>query len=263
TEASPWFWQRVPNTSAIAHLLPMLDHEPLYSRLPIELIRAGLQPDPITWYGELPAVTEVMNVNLPFLVCPSDSLEGGDGAVPIVSSHPCVQFSNLRDWIVYARGFWISDPPGATSYAGCAGVHSGEDQVEPTRVPYRGAMLSTRRMRSSSISDGISHTILFGETLGHIDNFKRIEYHTWLFSGLARGRADLEWGAYEHAINPNFLLLGDSAYSHIAGFGATHPGVIHFSFADGSVHAVNRRIDLWAFYALCGIADGTTAHMLD
>ncbi len=253
---SRWFWQRVPNTSSIAHMLPMLDHDSLYKMLPDELIRVGEQTDPVTWYGELPGVVDVMNVSLPFLLCPSDSLESGVGGTAIMSCHPSVDFSTGRDWSIDMWIDWLLEPPGATNYVGCVGAHSGENQVIESRVPYRGAMVATQRMRSSLISDGLSHTVLFGENIGRIQNYERLQYHSWLFSGLARGRSVLPWGEYVHPTNPDHLLLGDAAYAYIVGFGAMHPGVVQFSFADGSVRAINRRIDLWTLYALCGIEDG-------
>lgn len=127
---------------------------------------------------------------------------------------------------------------------------------DPDRDGYAGMMRSREKLRLSAVTDGQSNTILFGENLGEIFNEYRAGFNCWMFGGLVRGRGVLPWRENTNPSLPEFLLMGDTSYSSIRGFGSAHPETINFVFGDGAVRSVTRFIDLDTFYGLCGAADG-------
>jgi prepilin-type processing-associated H-X9-DG protein len=88
-----------------------------------------------------------------------------------------------------------------------------------------------------SISDGTSNTVAFGET------------RVW--NGSAPRRWILAWGGAGSLPSTSGLTPGTSRFS------SNHTGVINFSFADGSVHAIGTSIDALVFWELSGASDGT------
>lgn len=268
-ERGPIFWQKTQHTSSLTLLLPFIDQNPIYSKLPgplvnfNELSNAGSSQHG-TWLGFSPSAKEGASAKIATYLCPSDSLDYfvSTGIRPAVTSQPV--FVNLgssgksHDQIAITT-LELNELVanfGATNYFGCAGAHSGEIQPLEELKPFRGVMSCRTLVTIAEIGDGSSNTIMYGEGLGQINNRDRQSCYPWMFGGLVRGRGALPWREIVSSTNPEMLLFGDEVYASLRGFGSMHPTVCAFAHADGSVHAYDRKIDLDAFYSLCGGWDG-------
>ncbi len=165
------------------------------------------------------------------LQCPTAPGTESVGGVLLCVTHgtPGIDFTVgvPTDWYLY------SGAPGShvltrTYYAPCAGdYYYGNGK-------YRGAFSYSaegRGIQLTDIRDGTSNTLLFGETPGN--------YVTWA-SGLTpqlNTQCIAVSGLYitDGIDNHNDYLNPDSDAVH---FGSRHNGVIHFSFADGSVRGI-------------------------
>ena len=112
-----------------------------------------------------------------------------------------------------------------------------------TRAP---ACSSTARLTAfQHITDGASHTMLFGEALGERgeDGYE----HEYSFAWISSGAMVTSWG-----LKKNVWCK----------FASRHPNVVQFCFADGSVHGVSRDIDYWTYVRLSRMRDGAPSERL-
>jgi prepilin-type N-terminal cleavage/methylation domain-containing protein/prepilin-type processing-associated H-X9-DG protein len=198
------------------------------------------------------------------LVCPSDGLTEN----PI---HLTYVYTG------YSTGYF-----GATSYAGNAGTtayyapSSRADgvfnMVGPSGVP---AGTPLKGLPTSSITDGLSSTLLFGEKY-HRDpvfdtrisaaNRKYLmhEWSAWGWVGGYNGSGHVLAGAYYTVGTPpiNYRLPDDAADNYtnvdnrVNAWGSGHTGGANFVFADGSVHFLSDSISPTTFLYLAIRNDG-------
>jgi hypothetical protein len=268
----PWFdnhsaeyWKRAQHTSALLQILPHLEQGPLYDQLPSISVNIsnlyGIERDQnLTlpeWIGDHPGVHAALFQKMDFFYCPSDSLETVEpDAVAIITSQPCYALRSKEDMFLGQPWYDTLQNPAGTNYLGCAGAHSGGNQPDLELAPFTGYMSCRDRKSIVSVRDGSSHTIMYGENIGYIHDSRRLHYFSWVMGGLARGRGILPWKQNIRETMPDYLLLGDSQYAYIAGFGSKHPTVVNFAFGDGSTKSIDRMIRIETFYALCGGEDG-------
>lgn len=107
------------------------------------------------------------------------------------------------------------------------------------------------RIALADVEDGASNTALAGELHVQPDLVNTQPFNGPLYNG-----EDL--AAFARVGGPGVPLARgpDDAFGTILGFGSWHPGVCHFAFADGSVHAVSTRLDTLTLGRLCHRADG-------
>ena len=144
--------------------------------------------------------------------------------------------------------FWASPPPdlGLTNYLACAG---GMGRInDPGWDVYEG-MFHTRSMnRMSSVTDGTSNVLMFGEFAGGHGANNSIEFTTpWI----AAGAMPTAWG-----LRPP----GNQRHGAWYQFSSYHPGIVNFALADGSVRAIAETIDSSGygsvFMRFSGMRDG-------
>ncbi len=135
---------------------------------------------------------------------------------------------------------------GCTNYLGVGGAYGKVQDGDPNPfhrplAPYTGIYYANSWTRCADITDGLSHTLAFGEAMGglHNDGTRDVKL-SWLGTG---------WLATRWALAPS---TGGSLWQ----FQSRHDGVVNFAFADGSVRGISRTADYWAYIAASGMADG-------
>ena len=197
---------------------------------------------------------------MPFLVCPSDTLEEN----PVELTHPVSG---------YATGWH-----GITSYVGNCGTYSTYFRDEAMKADGMFYMTGPDSkpegdqtfLRShqepvsfKNIEDGASNTLLFGERF-HFDPI--FDQRLWANRGTYSRYPIAHWGAWGWTgggngtthlfacsrvpINYTTPAIA-SGYSHVnrrmSAFGSGHPGGANFAMADGSARFVDDSLDLITF----------------
>ncbi len=181
-------------------------------------------------------------VTINFLVCPSDPLPPTAGGLVGALSLP--KF-------------------GLSSFAAC---HNDVDA--PISATNQGAFPLNGRIASEDLEDGLSSTILVGETrsgggeMGWAVGSRASLRNT----GIAIGQTNLPsiealipqvGGAKNPRILPPAPPIATSrAYPIVGGFGSYHPAGANFLFGDGSVHLVQRTVNPEVYRRLGNRRDG-------
>jgi len=253
-ETHPMHWNKTQHISSLVYLLPYLDLTALNDLFPRRSLTWSSHD---VWPGDTPAVIDAVNHRLPLVECPSDNLEHDTNHVAVAyqstfRSPPDVAQTSIF-MVILEQTLERTFHP--TSYLGCAGAHSGGAIPVAEKRGFTGAFSVRKRTRLAEITDGLSQTMLYGETIGLIQDGERKLHASWAFGAMGRGRGGVPWEAVVHPERPEFFL-GDSKYANIYGFGSKHPMTINVCLADGSAHSISRAIDLTTWYRLCGRADG-------
>lgn len=175
-------------------------------------------------------------------VCPSDNpYDKPNPAALIHFYYDTSQNAGTISRSIFTDG--AGDSLGRTNYFGVAGFSGYIDQ--PSYDFFRGVFYNRSQTDFRDISDGSSHTLLFGEAMGGSlppDN------GSGSYAWIGAGTMGTGYGLDEESGWPQFS-------SH-------HPGVVQFCLADGSVRQISIDIDddTFKFY-LGAIADGRTVQV--
>ena len=116
-----------------------------------------------------------------------------------------------------------------------------------------GLLYANSAIRPSAVSDGMSKTLLLGETRYGRGNF------TWASSGKFDGNASpLQMAAARTAIN---TLNPDSVWFAVSmpqGFSSSHTGGCNVAMGDASVRFVSENIDINTYRSLGSRNDGAS-----
>ena len=149
------------------------------------------------------------------------------------------------DYIYDLTGTFGPRQPGGTNYVPCAGgLGEYTGRANTTFYLYPGIYYRNSKTKLTSITDGTSNTLAFGETIGSvaIPNSSSKFHHSWMGAsgmpvayGLPSGFTTANW--YQ--------------------FSSKHTGgIVQFSFGDGSVRGLRPSISALTYRGLAGIADG-------
>ncbi|MGD9721694.1 MAG: DUF1559 domain-containing protein [Pirellulales bacterium] len=233
--------------SALAHLMPYLEEANLYGTLNLKLPLYGVNL--AVTDANVPAVSQRVAVFL----CPSD------------------------------HGQVVSTSFGPINYAACAGTGGGGGSPADTD----GVFYVNSHTRMANITDGTSHTALFGETLlgqpkgTPLARDSHVDYKFALTAPLSSGgcNSSSQWNIsdprgfswangefrcalYNHVSFPNDPVpdcigvpLGGGAKTRYTPHGwrtarSRHPGGVNLLLADGSVRFVEDSIELAPWQAL-------------
>ena len=127
--------------------------------------------------------------------------------------------------------------------AGAVGVT--DTPSNPDWIGHWGPIRSRQSDSASSIADGASNVVLFGENVG--DKLFVDDGRVGGSGSVAVGRPDLYGIA---------TLFGTVEMSVWLQFGSPHPDTVNILRADGSVQAFNRNIQPKTFGQMCAVADG-------
>jgi prepilin-type N-terminal cleavage/methylation domain-containing protein len=224
---------QAPNGNAqfvgcLAHLLPYLEANAVYNEMmsgvPTNYLSADFYGSP--WYYNNSTWMAANNSITTFL-CPSSTS----------SASP----DQIIDFQIY-NGSYVSidivggySTLGRTNYVGVAGYFgkgAGLDNLA-------GLLTDRSSTNLGTVPDGTSSTLLFGEAIGGPPGPVSPYSYTWMGVGFVP-----TW----HGLAP-----APAAWDQ---FSSNHPNVVHFCFADGSVHAISKSADYNAFINASGYQDG-------
>jgi hypothetical protein len=203
----------------LVYLLPYVEQENIYRQLQVNL--DVKQAGPNWWTNQ--ANWTMAQTRIKLFLCPSD-----DPYRSTLGTTVARHLANVPHHFVNFIKYWL--PPedatlGRANYAGVAGWGRGTD---PT---YEG--LFTNRSQNSldgvAALDGTSNTLLFGESLGGVQDGVRLYAHSWMGYGMCPTPRGL------HATNN----------SNDNPFDSMHPGIVQFCFADGSVRGLKKGVAYW------------------
>jgi prepilin-type N-terminal cleavage/methylation domain-containing protein/prepilin-type processing-associated H-X9-DG protein len=258
------FWKNKPHTSFLVLVLPWLEENSVANRLHHSMfdlqrdVTSFLQPNgsAFRWFGEVDFFPETCETRIELYACPSDDLVINSPDTRYMGgSQPVVGNTTDSDGLSFLE--WLDiEVPGrhvGTNYLGNGGAMSGGIHPDPIRNQFRGPMSSGERISARTIRDGLSNSILAGETIGHFHDRQRLFVQSWVVGGLGRGRGNRPW------MDTQGPLFGNSIESSAGGFGSRHrTGICNFLFCDGSIRPLQPSIDIQLAYSLFGIQDGLT-----
>ena len=230
---------------------------------------------PFFHVGMLPA--EVVSKKIPAFVCPSDR----DAANPILedrTSGPGGVFSPVDP----SMGLWytasmgpnhpgqcplcaagdLPDPDDSAGYYCCQGVFrnggaggfggpgNGVFDEDMTTVGLFGRY--KRSIAFREIPDGLSNTIMLGETLP-----RQCSYYSVFAVNFNISSTTVPINTFESdEVQVGTIPFHGAGWELTSGFKSNHPGGAHFTFADGSAHFINEDIDFVVYNYLGTRAGG-------
>jgi prepilin-type N-terminal cleavage/methylation domain-containing protein/prepilin-type processing-associated H-X9-DG protein len=240
----PWPSIEVPPVGdqfvgVLPYLLPYLEQESVRDRIEVDLdvdkIRGAWWTDASTW--------AISQAKLGLFLCPSDDPYANVTGT-FVGLHTWWDKDNTKTppGSVWLTGLYMSlagggQNIGRTNYVASAG---GMGLTENAYWDFfRGPMYNRSKKGLGDVTDGTSHTLMFGEALGGQYGNRREYAHSWMGSGAL----PTAWG------------LSDTDYHR---FSSRHPGVVQFCYCDGSVRPLATTIDDDMMKYLGGMGDGET-----
>jgi prepilin-type N-terminal cleavage/methylation domain-containing protein len=257
-----------PDTNHIQHvgllvyLLPYVEQEALYGGLRVEFntVLTGA-----AWFTNT-TNRDLARTTVRVFQCPADNLTDTSVLGTVVAYHPYNVDAPIGPGEDNTRSDFVilppddPAPPGRSSYAGCAGL-AGHG-MSRAWAKYEGVFSNRSANAFARVPDGTSQTLMVGEFDGGRKDGRRLIHASWMgvgvvptWSGLPRdGARDLP----------------------AAQFNSRHVALVHFAFADGSVHGLRRGTswidwangdlaalypsgypaDWWVFQEMAGMAEG-------
>ncbi len=229
------------NVATLVFLLPFMEQTAVYDEIegdlnlrlehhpgmPSTQIPSSLRAKTTGYWARGRALAMAKTKIAPFL-CPSDNAYSNTlGTVAFFNlrriNRTTVGFNYLYWPVTGATGRDL----GRTNYLSCAGAAGAGQNFTWDR--YRGVFTSRSQKRFADVTDGTSHTLFFGESVGGYSATKVKQFsHSWIGSG----GAGTAWG-----------LKHGSEARHWNFFAAWHPGVVQFALADGAVRGVSLSAD--------------------
>lgn len=246
------------------------------------------------WFIGMPENLGLLyDTRVPDFECPSDNINeiqfihAGSGANGSLTAYAPEWDGSSNDDLNWAGWLVIFTGGDAfvkrTNYVSCIGAHG--HTVGPERERWRGCMAPRSKITLETISDGTSRTIMFGENIGPVfDNQRGLDLDdddpyngtetsyawSWFNGGGVQVRGNIPYdvprlendiagygAGTPDEIDENIIpMLGNSRFSSVRGFGATHPAGVNIGLADGSVRNVARDVNWVTAYELGGKGDG-------
>lgn len=245
------------------------------------------------WPGQIDNIGIGLATQVPDFECPSDDINtiayphpAGIPDLSLTAFVPRWDGSTINDvdWAGYLVYFTDGTRVMRTNYVSCIGAHG--HQLDPERTRWKGCMSTRSRVTLETVQDGTSRTIMMGENIGSIfANRRGLDLDdddptrtstgwawSWLWGGTCQIRGNIPYlearlvdpiagfgpSDDEEVIPETIPMLGNTKFSAVIGFGATHPAGVNVGFADGSIHNLNRSVNWETLYELAGARDGET-----
>jgi prepilin-type N-terminal cleavage/methylation domain-containing protein len=268
--SSEWYDHQV--TSSLGLIMPFIELQSVYKLT--DLVSFDFRKDLTEhldgngnrlygWAGEIRNTVALFQTKIPQYQCPSDEIQvHAPNMTIIVFTLPYADNVNHDDHQFWGYGAGTYDF-GLTNYMSCGGAHCGGNHPGAERGRFNGVMSTRPKVALEVVSnqDGTSKTVMHGENIGQVVNGQRSWGFFWYWGGMCAGRGFVPWGeeaGYHQMYYQQVSYFGDGTWAYPGGFGSMHPSGLNFSYADASVHKINRSIDQLTWYQLCGRNDGGT-----
>ena len=245
------------NTSTTAFLLPYLEQGSVHSFIdPFSWIKEG----DYNFRPEYPSIAEWWNGNSfgdgmsfgllsPFegARCPSDP--GGTPNQAVYDYH-VINCSQIPFPLLIEAGSDLA----VTNYVVCDGAIGGNHDcnINSPRYGLQGVFRNGESIGLEEILDGTSNVVMMGESLGFIDflpGFGDVDIrHSMVTGGAAIMRPDL--------FGQGLDLFSTPQFGQEIQFGAAHPGIVNFVYADGSLSTISRTVNEIVLQQVGGREDG-------
>ncbi len=259
-------------SGVIVYLLPYIEADTVYDIFTNTLNTNVDQYDNHWWDDENSGLASQYQIKQ--LLCPTIPQELPQSAV-VYFSYTDYSFG-IGQFVYGRRKGSVSSGaiPGLTHYQAVGGVlspipgtvtlfgefRSIEDELQ-------GVFTVRSRVTPAKITDGQSHTLLFGESPGYIGpkTIDNGEYYTGVATGYAwAGSCTVPTLFGLDATQFNDPTSGLEYDTHEAAFGTMHQGdIVNFCLADGSVSALTKSIPDRVFFALATTRGGEVVDASD
>jgi len=233
------------NIGMLQFLLPYIELQTIYDRLEPKTLAQNLEKDPLErgyWFyaNSNPDSWAMVFARIPSFLCPSapdGEPEGGS-----VDSVLTMEEGD-EAWVSWTGRIFLNEKGhGQTDYVGVSGAFG----QAPSKRDAMGIFVNRRIHGFRHITDGTANTLMFGENQGGLAGFPRF--------GIENPYTGVQWFGAEGWPVMHGLSSGRDA--RIDQFNSTHPGIVHFAFADASVTAIGEDIEQETLERLAGMADG-------
>lgn len=244
-------------SGVFTYLMPYLEASAVYDQF-TKTLNIGADHKAPGYFRDTPAWTAAQS-QLDVLICPSYTVEPPQTAV-LDKAYGLLDLGYLK---LQSDGWGPADAPlGITHYLGCTGVWG---QVGPTlfyninSVKYicDKQLIGVFGIRSKTqlgrVTDGTSHTVMFGEAPGTSGVQIPDDLTPGTYSGVTQVNAWAGFGTLPAALGLNVSYENkngahfDTKWSY---YGSVHGEVVQFCFVDGSLHVLSKSIDNPIFWAL-------------
>lgn len=254
-------------SGVFVYLLPYLEEQPLYD-LATRTLSIGVNSYDDNYWDDQNALAAA-KTKIATLLCPTMPNIPPDGQA-IDRMYGMMQ---SPDFVMQSAGQDANAGLAITHYRAVAGVYGhvgGQYSRNGVSVDYGliGIYYVRSRTNSARISDGLSKTLMFGESPGSIGTSimatQSSTSGTEFPLGIAWfGAATLPTGLGLNSSQENGTPNPAANYrAHWSHFGSVHTGdIVQFVYADGSVHSLTKQIDQPTFEALSTIRGGEIVDM--
>jgi prepilin-type N-terminal cleavage/methylation domain-containing protein len=243
---STFDWQWV---SVLTYLLPYVEADNIYKRLTVNLDPdyppGGVRPYPLNWWSNKPPTNAndmdwtLAQTKIKLFTCPSDNVntEQVQDVPGSPGFHGTLILTHTWDNSITYGWFgppYDNSPEGRTNYLGVNGANGKDASTADSASSgtnlrqYEGIFTNrTKVNKLSTILDGTSSTLMFGESVGgSFGGGSRQFVHSWIGPGTLSAKFGLG--------RPGTPFSNSQPGSGPVNFSSFHAGV-QFAFCDGSV----------------------------
>jgi prepilin-type N-terminal cleavage/methylation domain-containing protein len=256
------FKTQASNHQALGPMAYLLSHmEQTAAGAKIEIDRSVDLVKP--WWGTNARTIEAAQTRVPSLACPSTQLyqnrryiawttglyQAGldatiwDTTLPSFATNASASMIMKLERTNYMGSAGYLGNVKGLSFTSKSAADLGTSQGTST-LDYEGIFSTRSKTRMANISDGASHTLLFGEAIGGLVDRKYQVGFSWMGCGILP--------TFNGLIDKNTNKPGREWFH----FSSEHPSIVQFAVADGSVRQLPVQIEYRTYIQLSAMHDG-------
>jgi prepilin-type processing-associated H-X9-DG protein len=228
-------------TGTLPHLLPFIELTTISDQITPATLNVDLFPTPPLQRWWTPASNWLMaQSKLPAFQCPSTNVEQPTDMLPYIAMLYSTTGVNATGATATSFTLTGGNPVGRTNYLGCSGRIGRTGATIPDTL--EGFFTNRSKNTFATNIDGSSNTLLMGETVGEVWN---------------RTETRRTWSWFGSPPMPTSFHIGlDGNADTRLKFSSRHPGIVNFTWGDGSVRGIRLTIPNLTLRQLSGIRDG-------